>query len=309
MWLFDTNPPPDQAQAFGELVSPDPQAPMTGGRARTRRGARQKKPPQQPSEAKIQAQLTASLIVFRLGRPDSLPDERALKYAIEREILTGYFNTDYFLECELLDTTYLSDEPDSVPDPAPRPYGYRIAGNLPTVPTYHNGLTAAGPSRYQGFLTGEYFHDHLLVWSRRLFNLPTLSPDGRIEPAWHKFEGQLTINTDARGSRPMCSVLMKFRLTNQGENPLQYDDSPTFEPLSFYWRFKPPLGTAPYYHVTQPVRLINNAGDQRNLATAGPINRLLVLAAPRPMLGYGQNNCSSIDTALTGDSKIYQLDP
>jgi hypothetical protein len=309
MWLLNTEPPPEYSATFQELVSLDPDDPLNGGRARTRRGARQPKPPATPSPMKLDAELAAEDILRQIGAPADPVAKRTAIYNLQREILTGYFNPDYWFQCELIEEDYLADEPESATDDNPRPYGYRVDENLPTKPTYHSGLADSGPASYRGFLTGNYFHDNKLVWARRLYKLINPYPSGRLTTTFHVYQGSLDIDTDARGSRPMCSVIMKFLLLNEADNGMIYANPPTDTPVSFYWRFKPPLGGAPYYHVTQPVRLMSSVADDRNVATEGEINRLLVLSAPRPMFGYGQNNCSEVDTVLTGSQTIYQLNP
>jgi len=308
MWLFNTDPPPGMEADFYEVASLDPQDPVTGGRARTRRGARKPRPPQVPSRIMIAATRAAEIILYRLGRPELAANYNQTLYAIKRELLAGILNPDYWIECNLLDESYLEDEPESVPDPNPRPYAYRVGWNLPTLSTFHTGLNGTAPARYQGFLTGEYFHDVHLTWSRRLYEIPRPFAIGALEPLWHTYIGSQQIDTDERGSRPMTSVIMKFFLTRQDAHPLQIDTPPTDAPLSFYWRYRPPASAATYYHATNPVRLMSDASDERHFLTAQPVNRCVILTAPRPMYGYGQNNCSTIDVSLTGEQKLYQLD-
>lgn len=310
--------PPELQQLADSLISETKAGQGMGTQARTRRGSRLS--PNLKSKTTDYSDITAAVeeLIIRQGTPPGSADFNAKVRAEIKEIEAGNWNPAYWMACEILSTDYLGNVPASAADPAPPPYGYRDAANMPTLPTYGAGAPDIAPARYTGARSGSLFLDTLLVWQRTIYKLAEPIKQDKKEPAIISYDGTLTVATDKRGSRPMLSIIMRLFLTDQtggalGSTANPTDGVPPSAPatvkgcLSLYWRYILPSTSAPFFNTTRLRRIVRNLAKSATIDAAGDMDRAVIITAPRPMFGRGFNNNNTVNTTLAGSPEIYQI--
>lgn len=309
MIVTDVDIPPELEAAVSDILSLDPTGADGTARARTRRAARESRTRQRQRASLLALKSAAEEIARRLELTPGSSAWKNTVYENLRELLQGIFNPKYWLDCVQIAEHFLSTSPTYGPDPSPKPYSYRTEDNLPTLATYAAGSISAGPASYTGLLEAGYFHDSSLTWSRHVFQLLEPFSAGEPTPLIARLAGTLAVDADTRGSRPMLSVLIKTLLAPSGHSIETTNQSVTDAADSFYWRYHPPAAAAPYYHASQDVRIIHPVNGPKHFVTAGDAERATILAAPRPMFGYGQNNNETVETELIATPELWQLSP
>jgi uncharacterized membrane protein len=305
--LTDQDVPPEFAALYAELVATNAAPPGATTTARTRRKARRPKPQRAVRDQLYDVIDACDQLADRLHYEPGSRERSDFRYAQTREILSGYFNPDYWATQASTSEIILASAPTSINDPNPPPYSYRRADNLPTRPTFPAGVPAAGNPRYTGATAAGRFADAELVWTRTLYTLDFPISSKSSEPVFFQLAASMVIDTDTRGSRPMCSFLLARTFAPAASLDPNDPTPPTQTPLSFYWRYKPPLGAAPYYHVAQDRALIYRLYPRAAELAAAPLRQLALVLAPRPMFGRAFNNNFSVAVEMVLTKKLVQL--
>lgn len=292
----------------------------TAGWKRARSARRVKiKPSKKPAKTGAN-ELTAAveILIERLGTPRGHPDFARKVRAEVAEINSGNWNPVYWKKNEDFSTDFLTNVPTGVIDPNPPPYGYRVAGMQPSIPTYGEGTASGAAAFYEGALVGNTFFDLTYTWSKTTFVLDAPIKANEYEPVLMVFNGQLTSSGTTRGSRPMLSMVTRSFLCGAAGAAL-LDKSAPIVPAnpalaglqrgarSEYWRYDIPVAAAPFFNQVNFRRVLQDLNKSASIDTGYPLEFAVVLVAPRPMFGRGFNNNSHVLSTLTGTPEIYQL--
>lgn len=309
MKFRDINVPADWQILFTQLVSLFPGAPGAKRKATTRRQARLPRKIKKKRKNYYELKDVAGLIATREGLPTYSVEWATRRQQLLREMLSGYFDPNTFTECNLDSEIWLQNNPVSNPDPNPGPYPYRDQANLPTIPIYDNGAPAVSPALYSGETIGGYFYDVALRWVRKTYSLKVPYVAGSFEPVIVRIDATIDIDADQRGSRPMMSFIMRAFGCAPGSPFIGTIIPPTDKPWSWYWRYKLPKTTAPFFHTVEARNIVASLHGRSREDEVGTINKFVLLLAPRPMFGHGNNNNTQVATSAVFDVKIYQHKP
>ena len=308
MRITDQDVPPELVELYDDLISTTGTGPDAGSVARTRRGARLPQGGSTPSENSAALAAAVEALIKKWAKrisPYAIPGFRARRLD---ELKQGFFNPEYWTACGISSETHYTSTPTSVPDPDPPPYDYRTTSNLPTLPTYPDGEAGAGPCGVFGATSGDYFEDQGWSWKRVNFELLREIENIADEPALLQISATFTINTDARGSRPMLSMLIKPNLCNTGDAILTDATPPIVGARSLYWRYRIPETDPPYFDLQQDRQAIMVLGPSAIGTATPPVAMASVAAGPRPMFGRGFNNCTEVDIAADITPQLYMVE-
>lgn len=315
MKLTGQNVPEEIREAYSRLLSPHDRHQVAQAQVRTRKRAKKTKSPaqrKQKTKADIYA-VTVEGLAHSFGKSDMSDASRAWRRDRLYELLTGVINLTYWQPIYPAHQAIWQCTPSIGPDETPAPYLYRIDENWPTKPTYTGGIlilaTEEGewpddppPLAYFGSTSNRLFHDDSLLWTTLAFQLPMDAGPPNKYPILFCPVINITAECDARGSRSMFSYLWKFvplldepDITATGANPLT-------SAKSTYWRYKPPQGVAPYYHASASRHDL--IVPFRNEVQSN-MRWFLATLAPRPMLGHGFNNNTTVSTTMTHAARVY----
>lgn len=305
--LIDPDVPPEFEAAMKDIMTSLPSGPGDPVIARTRRKARL---PLSKYTARRQLEAIRSaceILADRLDMPAGTDERRAFVYAQCRLILTGTFDPAYWTPQYRQSQVVISSTPTSADDPDPPPYSYRTIDNLPSRPTYAPGALDAGQPRYTGWTTGERFDDKLLAWQRAVYDLDNELNDRDSEPTFYKLAGLLQMDSDARGSRGMASIMAQREFAPPGSLP-DFDSAvPLANALSFYWRYRPPKGVAPYYSFSLPRNIIARLYPSDAALAGAPLSDLAMSVWPRALMGREFNNNTLVTTSLSNTENVFQI--
>jgi len=308
MKLTDYDVPPEFTDQMALLMTALASEPGGTRKARTRRRARRaiKTHTVRPQLAGIID--ACSTLADRLGYKIPTQARSDFIYKQVRAILRGEFDIAYWREQDKTSQVSIASVPTSVPNPFPAPYSYLDPGNMPTIPTYPNGALNEGPPRYVGSTFGTHYEDTLLKWRRTVYRLDEDLNNRSDEPVFAVVEGTLDINTSTRGDRPLASLMINAQFGAAGVVP-EFDGTPPIQDaMSFYWRYKAPAATAPYYHVVHPRRVVARLYPSADDLDFAPLGSIALCVFPRPMFGHEQNNNTTVTVILDHTEKIYQIE-
>ena len=307
MLLTDQSIPAEFAAQMALILSSLPSVPGVPFSARTRRKARLSLRTYSAREQLLAIKSACEIIADYADLPRGSVERSDFIYARVREILSGVFNNLYWAQCNVKTAVTMAATATGVPDPAPPPYGYRVSGNLPTLPTYGAGVLSSGNPAYSGSRSGNYFFDNSLSWRRTVFSLINSLSDRESVPTFVQLLCTMYITGNMRGSRPMASLMMHRKFGLADALPSQDGNSPIPDALSFYWRYPTPSDAAPFYDVIAPRNVVARIYPSPAEIAQGALAETAVSVFPRPMLGRGNNNNDKVDTSLSGDPVVWQL--
>ena len=301
--------PPEYAQLLALIQSKNRNAHGGSAIARTRRRARRPISARQVRDQLFHIIDACHTLADRLDYPADSRARREFIYAQTQAILRGELLEPYWISQPLATSAILTSTATSVDDLSPPPYAYRVEWNLPTRPTYPPGALGSGPPSYAGSTAAGRFADERTTWSREIYTLGSPLEDRDTEPTFLQLASTIVIDTDARGSRPMCSILIQRTFAPAGTLIADTPAWPFRNALSMYWRYRVPFGVAPYYHVAHDRAILIRLYPIKAQLAHVPLGEIAISIAPRPMLGRGFNNNTSVQTSLTNTTRIVQINP
>lgn len=308
MKISGQNVPPELRLTYDKLVSKAIKAEVDATLVRTRQAAKKTKTARQRStkqRSKIFAR-TIDALCRSHGIDPGHFSSAAFKAARMAELLNDAPSLTYWRSVDYIAQNYQTSTATSVPDPDPDPYIYRTQDNLPTIPTYGQGATAAAPLAYHGHTASGYFADDDITWLDRVFMLNEPLPPYDDAPLLMAVTTDFDVTTDRRASRTMFSLIYKCDYSTV-EPDIDADPSPPLtKPRSIYYRYKPPLGSAPYYHAT--LRRLSTIVLPRPASAAGA-NFVRIRLAVRPLNGHANNNSTQVAITATVTLRLYAALP
>jgi hypothetical protein len=221
----------------------------------------------------------------------------------------GIYNAIYWLTASKQSEEFLTNTPANVEDTSPPPYSYRDPNYLPATTTYGDGTPASAPMKTSGALVGTQWQDGAWTWRKSIFIITTNDQLPAELPLIWISKGTIQADASTRGSRPMLSIIMKAWLSDLGNTISDTLQPPTGNKSSIYWLYDLPDEVPPYYHASAPISQHKILNGTAKLITGGPVQKLTVLTAPRPMFGRGFNNNNSVQTSYTDTETVMQLNP
>jgi hypothetical protein len=234
-------------------------------------------------------------------------------FAMTRDLILGVVDAKYFQTCTVDSTVSFEAVPTNIVRNPQPPYSYRLTGMLSTKPTYPAGTLGSAGAWYEGNAStidgNGVFVDTLWRWKKRVFDAEALDetePDKKILMVW---DCTIQINTSTRASRTMLSLVMTAHKATAGTAECVSPGPPLIKPKSFYWRFKVPPTSAPYYHSSQVRKVVLPMARMIKKTTDTIDLRYALTYGNRPMLGRGFNNNTDVQTAFTGDPVLWEIKP
>lgn len=306
MKILGLSVPPDLEELFDRLITSHLVPPTGDGTAQTSKLARlpqgtKKKTPQAKAVDDIVASL-AEFIHSMTGKKqsDDWQRERA------SELNAGFINPRWWSPCELVTSDIFESLPINSPDLDPKPYDYPDPSNLPSRPYYPDGSPASGSPRYQGALVAGYFEDQYWSWRRTVWLSYIITGEWKLSPIFAIIQGSVKGNGNARGSRPMLSLICKMQISYAGDPPPTSTVAPRFKNKSHYWRYELPETVAPFWHVTKERFILN---PPKRSHTIGVGDTITLNTGVRPMYGRGFNNNTAVESEWTGSETMMQPNP
>lgn len=309
MKIIDPNVPPELESRYKELVSTTATVVVGLYYTRTSKVARRVKRGKKPSILKQQLHAAVGNLLTLLGLKPGSQAWNDRRYLEEQKLLDGYFDPEYFVKREPVLVDYFTCAPVNIPDPDPPPYAFRSPSNLPSKVTYPAGTPDAAPICYEGQLVGSYFHDTKLTWARYMYGLSPLVRKNEEGSVFWDWWPTFTVTTDARGSRSMFSALSSLRLTGPTGSPLTDDTPPTTNKESYYYRYYTPARQTPPYATEMQRHVVGSYRKDAFVDAPVEASNAVLIVSPRPMMGRGNNNCTTVTTFVTGEPRLYQLKP
>lgn len=294
----------DLVKKFGKVISPSKIKLVVTTKARTRRAAKKTKTAKQRA-TKTRATIfkaIANAITYASGRLPNVPENAEFRAQRLGKLLDGALDLDYWQAATVSSSAYYATVPTNVPEPTPGPYQYREAGNLPSRVTFPQGTPADPPLQYSGQTLGGYFQDQWYVWRDIIYTLPEFAGEEELYPTVFYISATITATADKRGSRPMFSLIYKVDYLDAEINTDDDPTPPTTKPISLLYRYKPPLGVAPYY-TAQLQRVTYLALPNRKDLVGRKVVRLRI--GLRPMFGRGNNNNTTVETSAGLTARLY----
>lgn len=251
----------------------------------------------------VEASLTAA------GLSPTSPNWPALRYDQTERILAMRPDALYWAPAPADSTTYRSAVITAVPYEVRPPYDYPDPDNYPTATTYTVGPDTTGPTRYAGATTAGLFKDTEWVYAVTTYALQRAQTTTKKEPAIYLATTKSTIDTDARGSRPMLSLSTRAATYESTSPPADLNAPPWRPSRSWYWRYNVPAPVPPYYHLTHTRNICYVLTDEDRATTSPDANRIAITSAPRPMAGRGYNNCETVAIATDWEADLWELSP
>lgn len=308
-WILGTDVPPALQTLWNALTSPGKNTQGADGALRLKKG---KKKPKKPPKADLDLRAFRSVaeIVWTL-RGGELGNAEADQFVFNlvRDMALGVLDGRYFRQCPVVSAETLETYPTNVPDPSPPAYGYRTPLFMPSDVTYPDGTPTAEAPTFHGGKVGTYFHDILLRWRKILFSTYWIDePDAekRLLLLW---DTTITIQTTARGSRPMVSLNILGVIAKAGAAALTSTAAPILKKTTLYWRFKVPPSAAPFYNSYQVRKVSKPFARIAKKQGAGAGIGVVVNASNRPMMGRGFNNNNDVVTTFNGDPELWEIKP
>lgn len=308
-WILGTDVPPALQTLWNALTSPGKNTQGPDGALRLKKGKKKpKKPPK--ADPDLRAFRSVAEIVWTL-RGGDLGNAEADQFIFNlvRDMAVGVLDGRYFRQCPVVSAETLETYPSNVPDPSPPAYGYRTPLFMPSDVTYPDGTPTAEAPTFHGGKVGTYFHDILLRWRKILFSTYWIDePDveKRLLLLW---DTTITIQTTARGSRPMVSLNILGVVAKAGAAALTSTAAPIIKKTTLYWRFKVPPSAAPFYNSYQVRKVSKPFARIAKKQGAGAGVGVVVNASNRPMMGRGFNNNNDVVTTFSGDPELWEIKP
>lgn len=306
MKINGKNVPNEYNQRYNDLISRTNKNLVVDTTQRTRKKAKKPKTAKskpKPTKRDLYRYVIRSLALY-FGKDGDSPEEIAWQNDRMNELLAKSPSATWWRTVTPQQTQYFTSHPQSAADLDPPAYAYRTPDNLPSLMSYGMGDPSSAPLAATGSLKNGYFSDDALTWAAFKFKLP--------EPAGYSIEYPLLVRVslairaicDKRGSRPMFSY--RFRITPCADEPdlANWNVPPLTASLTGYYRYKPPLGVAPYYDASL-TRLDYIVPFRDEIA----YNKtwFVVEVSPRAMMGHGNNNNAAV--AITATPNIRMLTP
>lgn len=219
----------------------------------------------------------------------------------------GYFDPEYWEQCDLVKDDTLMNVPTSSAFTGIRNYAYPDPLNSPTKATYGDGTLTSGYAGYSGSTLSGFFYDNLLKWQRLIYDMKTPLVRGDGEPVFAKITGSVHASANVRPSRAMVSAIIKRSFTSATSPNRETVAPPTTKPISALYRYKTPRGVAPYFNLTNQLRLIYYLRSTKFEEAGVDLESATVLIAPMPMMGKRYNNNTQVDSTLTVAVELWQV--
>ncbi len=257
----------------------------------------------------IALQKTAHRVALLLGYPEGSQPYKDFLFTLTRDLLLGIFNPDYFRPCVIRHAMTFVSTVESIVDPTPPPYSYRVTDNRPTIPTYSSGLPTSLPPGYEGFTVGVDYKDSYLRWRKISFLSPYINEPYAQETVLIRWNCKINISASKRGSRPMLSLNLKMQTCREFDSALDTYEPPIIKKTSLYWRFKMPPSDAPYFNTYQVRSIVKGGSRMHQNSGTGDRVAYLLNASNRPMMGRGFNNNQAVQTSFEGDPEMWEIKP
>lgn len=228
-------------------------------------------------------------------------------FNLTQDLILGIIDTKYFSKCKVESAVNLESTPTHSADLNPPPYGWRTQLFLPSIPAYPNGTVSPNPQKYTGQKIGGLFADTLLRWRKIVFKSYTASLPNGAARTLIKWDTTIHVIATSRGSRPMLSLNLTASLSPVTGGAVSSTTPPIVKKTTFYWRFKIPPSTPPYYNAYQPRREVRAGARIIKQTGTGPFARYVLNASNRPMMGRGFNNNDSIQTSFDIDPELWEI--
>jgi len=247
--------PQDLVDTWNALTAPGKLNQGTSGTARAAKklkkvGKRKK----QPADVRYFYQI-ATTLARMVGMLEDNQQRKDFIHDQAQALMVGVFDQRYWRKLTVTNAVSIESMPTSVADPSPPAYAYRSPENMPTIPSYPAGSYTSGVSRYIGATVAGLFKDSSYRWRRQLFVTPVAAGSIDDNPIVMSWVTTIAIDTSMRGSRPMVSVQAQFYRSAQDGSQFSSTTPPLVKKTSFYWRFKVPPSTVPFYHSSQLRRI------------------------------------------------------
>lgn len=312
--IIDQGVPGELRARYDELISPTDRKLTVQTKVRTRKAVKKTKTKRQRTNVTRGAiyARTVQGLAYSFGRTDDTPENRAWRADRLAELLAGVVNLDYWKYVYPTDKAAFACYPTYYNDPNPKPYQYRTPDNLPTIAVYSAGdlasyydedeeETIVPPLNYAGSTEAGRFKDDALVWHVYSFATPIPAGPPDQYPILISPTLNITATCDRRGSRPMFSYIWKFHALDAEPAVTEYSAHPLAGWKQAYYRYKPPLGVAPYYYSSKARHdlIVPFRGNEQTLKTW-----YLLRLSLRPMRGQGFNNNTQVGTTATADVRL-----
>lgn len=257
----------------------------------------------------IGLQRIADLVAFEFFTLQDEPIPKDFIFNLTRDLVMGQIPAKYFRKCKVESAITLESQPTYTADLNPPPYGFRTQNFMPSVPAYPNGNQVAGDPSYTGQKVGTLFADVAWRWRKIVYKANAVKLDKGEERVLMRWDVRIDIAAAARGSRPMVSLNLHAALSTDTGGALSSTEPPLMNKTTFYWRWKVPPSSPPYYNSFQVRREVKPLARILKKTGTGLYTRYVVNAGNRPMMGRGFNNNDFVNTAMTGDPELWEIKP
>jgi hypothetical protein len=244
----------------------------------------------------------AQLMEIRTGKQVAADFELDIVYAIR----AGNFDPQYWVECEPLSDDVLSCVPTCTTYTGSRDYAYPDPTRQPSDVIFPAGTPAEGEASYTGSVSDERYNDTLLRWRRLNFDLDDYFPCDDYQPCFVKITGTISASANLRACRSFLSAWIKHWLCIDGSGRPATVEAPSTDPIWAYYRYITPRGDAPFYNLTNDVRLIYTMRSEKYEETGGDLTTLTLLVSPMPTSGHRFNNNDIVQTDFSFSVSAYQ---
>ena len=301
--------PPALEALYLAITSPGKVTQGADGTIRLKKNKKKPKKQPKPNPDLLAFRATAEIVWTKLGHGLDEPGAEQFIFDLVRELAVGVINPKYFRRCQLTDARTLETVPTCTVDTNPPPYGYRTPLFKPTVCAYPNGTATTSQPGFHGGKVGDEFHDLYLSWRKLSFDSYWLDEPDLAKRVVMQWDSTITIDTSARGSRPMISLNLFSVIAAPGAPALTIDKPPIMAKTILYWRFKVPPSAAPFYHSYQVRKITKSLARLAKKQGTGTPQAIILDAANRPMMGRGFNNNNDVLTTLSGDPVLWEIKP
>lgn len=241
-------------------------------------------------------------------------------HTLVQDLILGIINPEYFRQCKLDYQQTLESVPDSLYMDSMPPYGWRSPTYLPSVSAWPNGIVTTEPPGYFGEKVStvinnleepevSFFADKWLRWRRLVFKSKNTELNEGAARMLMRWNCTVSAQATTRGSKPMFSLNLRAALASFSDSVLTTNEPPTHNRSVFYWRFKLPPSTPPFYASYQVRRETKVLSRILKKSGSGLYERYVLDAGVRPLLGRGFNNNNSVEMSISGDPELWEIKP
>lgn len=307
MKITGQNVPPQLATKYKKLVATNAAGPGDSRMARTRRSVRATKPKTNAQRGielfRSAAAFVADALIadgWKISRNDFVGQEM-------RRLMAGDFTPTYWKQCDVVQDVMLESLPTSNPREFIPSYIYPDETNMPTTPTYPDGMPANDIPSYDGATIGDRFEDQRLVWERVTFDIVNDANGRNATPLMLSISGSISINASHRTCKAFRAFVFRGMLCGDASTWLDDTTAPVSGVMSVWPKVRPGDTAPPYYTASQDVSHVIRLDALRKWREPLTCTRAVVHVAPRALMGKWYNNNTSVSLRFTPTVELWRV--